>query len=39
MINDPNIEPPFLWKFVDDITTSEIIEKENVSNVQSLING
>ena len=38
MINDPNIAPPFLWKFVDDITTSEVIEKGNVSNAQSLIN-
>ena len=39
MVNDPNIEPPFVWKFVHDTTTSEIIEKGNASNAQSLING
>ena len=39
MINDPIIEPPFVWKFVHDINTSEIIEKGNASNPQSLING
>ena len=31
MIQDLNINPPYLWKFVDDTTASEILAKGSVS--------
>ena len=36
MINDLRVSSPFLWKYVDDTTTSEIVQKGSVSNAQSL---
>ena len=36
MINDLDIQSPFLWKFVDDTTAWEVIHKGNVSNAQGM---
>ena len=36
MINDLTIHSPFWWKFVDDITASEIVHKGDVNNAQSI---
>ena len=35
-INDLDINLPYLWKFVDDITESEIVPKGNASNAQDI---
>ena len=37
-INDLDINSPYLWKFVDDITASEIVLKGNASNTQDMTN-
>ena len=36
MIQDLNINSPYLWKFVDDTTASEILPKGNVSTAQNI---
>ena len=36
MIQDLNINSPYLWKFVDDTTSSEILPKGNVSTAQNI---
>ena len=36
MIQDLNIISPYLWKFVDDTTASEILPKGNVSTAQNI---
>ena len=36
MIHDLTIHWPFLWKFVDDTTASEIVHKGDVRNAQSI---
>ncbi|CAB3999917.1 RNA-directed DNA polymerase from mobile element jockey-like, partial [Paramuricea clavata] len=36
MIQDLNINSPYMWKFVDDTTASEILPKGNVSTAQNI---
>ena len=36
MIQDLNINSPYLWKFVDDTTASEILAKGSVSTAQNI---
>ena len=36
MINDLDISGPYLWKFVDDTTTSEVVLKGGVSKAQEI---
>ena len=36
MINDLDISEPYLWKFVDDTTASEVVSKGSVSRVQEI---
>ena len=38
MINDLDVNTPHLWKFVDDITASEVVPKGNTSKAQSIVN-
>ena len=38
IINDLDVNTPYLWKFVDDTTASEVVPKGNTSNAQSIIN-
>ena len=38
MINDLDVNTPHLWKFVDDITASEVVPKGNTSKAQSVVN-
>ena len=36
MIQDLDINSPYLWKFVDDTTASEILAKGSVSTAQNI---
>ena len=38
MMNDLDIKSPLMWIFVDDTTTSEVIQKGNTSNAQGITN-
>ena len=37
MINDLKIQDSELWKYVDDTTMSEIVERNNESNIQEKV--
>ena len=37
-INDLDINSPYLWKYIDDTTVSEVITKGEFSNAQGLAN-
>ena len=37
MIQDLDIDSPYLWKFVDDTTASELLPKGSVSKAQNIV--
>ena len=37
MINDLDVSGVSLWKYVDDLTVSEIVPKNMTSNIQSIV--
>ena len=37
MINDLDVSGVSLWKYVDDLTVSEIVSKNMTSNIQSIV--